>query len=140
MNAKDFRTAYLKTIYTADDIQFTLSSEATTDVLFAGRKFIIITAYNPRSQQLPELVNNVRHEVLEADVAKNDWQFAPSLGVSPDGEWQEVGFVIFDQPLEEMIALAKTYGQHAILYGEAGKVALAWSETAELEWCWAKLV
>ncbi len=115
-------------------MRFRLSSQPTSQTLFDNRRFSVVTAYNPRSQLLEKAENQARHQQLEADVLALGWQSAPSLGSSPSGDWIEHGLLIWDAPLELVLDLARRYGQHAILFAEAGQVALVWCESGELEW------
>jgi hypothetical protein len=136
-NPKDFRQAYLETVYSAAGVRFCFSSTPTQEVLFGGRTFGIITAHNPRSERLSDEENAKRHQDLAGWTAALGWQFASSLGSDLAGLWQEEGIVLWDAELSVALELARHYQQHAIVFGEKGKVALVWCETGEAEWGWA---
>jgi predicted ester cyclase len=129
MSAETFAEAYQTAIYKAAGVAFTLSEKPTGTVLFEGRRFAIITAHNPRSERLSGEENQRRHAELERDLKKMGLEYTPSTGESPDGTWVEEGFAVFDVGLEQALELGQKYGQHAILWGEGGKVALAWCES-----------
>lgn len=138
MSPQIFAEAYRATIYKAAGVAFTLSEKPTGTVLFEGRKFAIITAHNPRSERLSSEENRQRHEELERDLNALRLEHTPSTGESPDGIWVEEGFAVFDVSPEQALELGRKYGQHAILWGEGEKVALAWCEDGELEMFYSK--
>jgi hypothetical protein len=134
MNPKDHRQSYLETIYHVGDEAFTLSARATGYLLFAGRRFSLITAQNPFSQVLSEAENLERNRKMQLELEARSWAYGDSSGTSPDQAWREDGFVIWDAPLEDVLELGRRFEQNAIVYGEAGRVALGWCVTGELEW------
>lgn len=138
MSAELFAEAYQTAIYKAAGVAFTLSEQPTGTVLFGGRPFAIITAHNPRSERLSDAENQERHEELEREIQKLSLEYTPSTGASPDGTWVEEGFAVFDIALDSALELGRKYGQHAILWGEGERVALAWCEDGRLEWFWPK--
>lgn len=133
MSPRAFSEAYQSAIYKAAGMAFTLSEKPTGTVLFEGRKFAIITAHNPRSERLSSEENRQRHEELGRDLKVLGLEYTPSTGESPDGTWVEEGFAVFDVSLEQALELGRKYGQHAIIYGEGERVALAWCESENLE-------
>jgi hypothetical protein len=138
--AQDFAEAYTLTHYKTPKVSFTLSKEATGVALFDGRSFTIITAHNPRSEAFSKEDNDQRHHALLAHVRAKNYNVDSSLGQSPDGSWQEEGLVLFDIDLKTSLHLGRHFEQHAILYGENNKVALAWCESEKLEWFYPKLL
>jgi predicted ester cyclase len=140
MSAELFAEAYQTAIYKAAGVAFTLSEKPTGVVLFEGRRFAIITAHNPRSERLSDEENQERHEELEHEIQKLGLAYTPSTGESPDGTWIEEGFAVFGIGLEGALELGCKYGQHAILWGEGEKVALAWCESRKLENFYARQV
>jgi Protein of unknown function (DUF3293) len=134
MNPKDHRQSYLETIYRAGDESFTLSAEETGVVLFQGQCFALITAQNPFSQPLSDTENVKRNDQMRLEIEARGWAHGDSSGSSPGQAWREDGFVIWDAPLEHVLELGRRYGQNAIVYGEADRVALGWCATNELEW------
>jgi Protein of unknown function (DUF3293) len=137
MNPKDHRQSYLETIYHAGDEAFTLSARETGKVLFEGQRFSFITAQNPLSQPLPDSENFERNEKMRLEIEARGWAYGDSSGSSPDQDWRENGFVIWDAPLEDVLELGRRFGQNAIVHGEAGRVALGWCAMNELEWFYA---
>jgi Protein of unknown function (DUF3293) len=133
-----FRSAYLETIYTANGVSFQFSDLETGATLYNGRRFCLVTAANPRSEALPEARNDALNLEMKSRLNSRGWAFTDSLGHDPTGTWREPGFLIWDATLEEVLALGRDFGQNAIVYGESGRVALAWCDTGELEWLTAK--
>ena len=124
----------------AEDLAFTLSQQETGATLFGGRAFTLITAQNPQSTPLSEEENRERNERLEKYLLAKNYSYGPSLGKSTDGSWEEAGFAVFDLSLEDALALGSQFGQHAVVCGEGGRVALAWCEDGRLEWFYPKLI
>lgn len=138
MSAENFASVYKAAIYKTLGLAFCLSDEATDLVLFDGRRFAIVTAYNPSSEQLSAEENQQRHQALERDL--KSFSYVAASGESPDGTWVEAGFAVLDIDLEAALPLGKKYGQNAILWGEGGRVYLAWCESGKLEKLYAKQV
>jgi hypothetical protein len=138
--AQTFAQAYEQAVYKTPRVSFTLSTEKTDVILFDGRSFTVITAHNPRSKPLSKEENDKRHEALKAALQEQNFSFESSTGESPDGVWVEEGFVVFDLGLEPALRLGRDFGQHAILYGQGNRVAMAWCESEKLEWFYPKLL
>ncbi len=131
--------AYLETVYNTAEYRFTASSTDQGLNLYEGRRFSILTAANPFSQQFSDLENAARNEQLKLELEKLGFEFDWSYGEQADQSWREDGFVIFDAPLAVTLELARNFEQNAILYGEQSKVALAWCDNEDLEWFFAQL-
>jgi hypothetical protein len=138
MNARDFLVAYATAIYKTQTIAFSLTLEKNDTILFSARPFAIITAHNPHSQPLSKEENHKRHVKLQNLLQQKHFEIEESIGQSPDGTWQEEGFLIFDISLEEALELGQMFEQNAILYGQGNRVALAWCEGG-LEWFYPKV-
>lgn len=139
MNAPDFLPAYATAIYKTAQVTFTLTPNVNDTILFEGKPFAIITAHNPRSQALTTKENQQRHQKLKNVLQKMQLDIAPSKGQAPNGGWQEEGFLILGISLTEALAIGRQFEQHAILYGQKNRVALAWCEEARLEWFYPKI-
>ncbi len=123
-----------------EELAFVLSEQETGATLFGGRAFTLVTAQNPQSTPLSEEENRERNERLEQHLLAKNYDYGPSLGKSTDGSWEEAGFTVFDLTLEDALALGSQFGQHAVVYGEGEKAALAWCEDRRLEWFYPKLL
>jgi Protein of unknown function (DUF3293) len=132
--AQTFSQAYTRAIYKTKDAPFTLTDKPNHTLLFNNRPYAIITAHNPYSQKLSRGENEGRHEQLEKILQERGLEQSPSTGQSPDGSWREEGFIIFDISLEDALDIGKQFEQHAIVYGQGNRVALAWCEDGRLEW------
>ncbi len=135
--AQAFAEAYELAIYKTRGVSFTLSIEKTNAVLFDGHSYAVITAHNPANEPLSKEDNEKRHQALEQLLQQHNLNFKPSVGQSPDGSWSEEGFVVFDIALEQALDIGRMFEQHAILYGQGNRVALAWCESKKLDWFYA---
>lgn len=138
--AQAFTEAYTLTHYKTPRASFTLSAKRTDVVLFDGKSYAIITAHNPKSEAFSKEENDKRHQALQYYLQEKKYHLDSSLGQSPDGSWSEEGFVIFDIELATAIDIGQTFEQHAILYGQGNRVALAWCESEKLDWFYPKLL
>lgn len=78
----------------------------------------ILTAENPRSQQLSEEENQSRREQLAAKAEQLGHPHFPTRALAPAGDWPaEVGFLLGDLSLAEAVALGRHFDQHAVVYG-----------------------
>ena len=139
MNRTELLFAYTTAVYKTETLDFTLSHLPNDTILFSNRTFAIITAYNPRSQVLSNEENYFRHLQLQNVLQKKAFETSPSTGQSPDGSWSEAGFLVFDIGLDEALEIGRSFEQHAILYGQGNRVALAWCEGG-LEWFYPKVI
>jgi Protein of unknown function (DUF3293) len=139
VNSRDFRLAYVETIYNTVAYRFTLSSTDQGLGLYDGRQFSILTAANPFSQQFSDDENAARHQSMKLEIEKLGFEFDWSYGEQSDQSWREDGFIVFDAPLEVTLEWARKFEQNAILHGLDSKVALAWCDNEELEWFFARL-
>ena len=138
MNPKDFRSAYLETVYTAGGISWVFSPEDCGLQVYGRRRFALITAANPRSEAWSDADNDRRNSELEESLYAYGWEYDQSLGSSPTGEWHEKGFTIWDGDVNVGLFFAREFEQNAIVYGEAGRVALVWCDDGDLEWFYAE--
>jgi Protein of unknown function (DUF3293) len=139
VNSRDFRLAYLETIYNTAAYRFVLSPTDQGLGLYDGRRFSILTAANPFSQPFSDAENAARNQAMKLEIEQLGFEIDWSYGEQADQSWREDGFVIFDAPLEVTFILARKFEQNAILYGEQSRVALAWCDNEELEWFFALL-
>jgi hypothetical protein len=131
---------YRAAVYEAGGVAFTLSEKPAGLVPFGGRSFAVVTAHNPGSRPLSERENARRHRRLERLLRARGHDLAASVNRSPDGGWREEGFVVYGIALEEALDIGRRFGQKAIVYGEGGRVALAWCEDGGLEWFYPREV
>lgn len=90
-----------------------------------------ITACNPHSQQLSIENNAIRMNHLVADLSVAGQRFYPGEGAAGGGSWPpEPSLLILDLDEAAAIALARRYGQLAIVAGRIGEPArLVWVST-----------
>ena len=82
---------------------------------------VVVTAYNPRSEVLPDAENRLRHDQLKAVLDARGFPYAIGEGRDPTGHWQaEVECVVFGITVETGIALARAFDQNAIVFVRKG--------------------
>ncbi len=82
---------------------------------FAGNDVFIITAYNPKSEQLNDEENKKRNLGLIQDLMLIDpVQQLPTYGHDVEKNWTEHGFLIAGVSQREIVEIAKKYEQNAI--------------------------
>ncbi len=106
---------------------------AALDALLAARGAVcavLITAYNPRSQVQPEEKNAVAHGALIEAVRGAGKAYALTRARDPnDNGPTEAGLFVFDLSRADGLALARRFGQYAIVVVERGAPpALAFAE------------
>lgn len=74
----------------------------------------LLTAYNPRGEDLPLEENERRLAELAAFLKKELLAAVPSLGSSTDGSWTEPGFALLDVDEKQALAVARRFEQAAI--------------------------
>ena len=128
--------AYLRTTYrisTASgpvDIRIGVRNAALDRILDQHRvsEWIFVTASNPGSRVLPEYENARHNAELEQMLVDAGWQYLHASG-APDGPgWQpECSYFVFGMTKPGAIALAKRWGQFAIVWGTRDSVPeLVW--------------
>ena len=91
------------------------------------QSFAIITAFNPRSVQLPQEENLLHHAALHQRLSLECRMLLNSSSQNSDGSWQESGFCALDIDLKKAAEIGIEFGQHAIVCWKRGSpVALWW--------------
>ncbi len=125
-------TAYRRTAFCAsvDGIAIRICPDAThpslDDALHTRRvtTWAYITAWNPGSRQLSRQENDARHQQLKNDVAALGFEVFEGEGFPMNIAWPpERSLLVFGISMQEAIAIGRRYGQHAIVFGEAGRKA-----------------
>lgn len=90
-------------------------------------RWAFITAWNPRSELTPAAENSRFNAMLFQSITGR--QYAPAIALPDDTSWpREPGFVLFDFPLSELLALAEKFGQNAVVVGQGGDAPeLVWA-------------
>lgn len=98
----------------------------------------LVTAYNPRGEDLPLEENERRLADLAAYLRAELVAAVPSLGASEDGRWSEPGFALLGVGEEHALAIAQRFEQAAIYAWSAerlevvgalhgGRASVGWS-------------
>jgi hypothetical protein len=87
-----------------------------------------VTAYNPASVRQPEWINRERQTELEGEVTAAGYALYPGEGTGRDSSWPaEPSVLVLGIPRQAAVAVARKYGQNAIVCGIAGQAAeLVW--------------
>jgi len=88
----------------------------------------IVTAYNPGHARPGEVDNRAANERLAATLARAGWDFHPALGRSADGRHREPSFAVAGIDVDRALAIARRFGQAAILYWNGSEARLAWTD------------
>lgn len=80
---------------------------------------VFITAMNPGSEARGAAENASANQALAE--ALRLWKALPHDGIAPDNSWLETGFFALDLPRAEAVALARRFGQNAIVWCERGR-------------------
>ncbi len=85
-----------------------------------------ITAYNPRSEALPDKINRARHKELLTRLEEEGVFWLRGEGRDPKGEWPpEVSVLACGLSREQAVDLGDEFGQNAIVVGKVmGKAEL----------------
>ena len=118
--------AYLKTTYrvsTANgevDIRIGVRNTALDRILEEHRvsEWVFVTASNPGSRANSEYENARHNAELEQMLVEAGWQYVRGSGVPDEPGWQpESSYFVFGMTQPDAIALAKRWGQRAIVWG-----------------------
>ena len=88
-----------------------------------ARSWAFITAYNPRSKELPTEQNEQRQSELKTLLTNSGHLVMPGVGRDPAGSWQEPSFFVIGISRDEASALGIQFEQNAYVAGELGGLA-----------------
>ncbi|HOL64613.1 MAG TPA: DUF3293 domain-containing protein [Accumulibacter sp.] len=96
----------------------------------------IITAFNP-GMPLAEQENVQRQARLQADIEQRGWAYWPACNLADDGCWpDEASFLLLQVAESEVVALARQFGQVALLVGrQGGAPRLLWVDDDAAAFC-----
>ena len=91
-------------------------------------EYAYLTAWNPGSGKLPDAENRARQDDLKARL-KGRHPTIEGLATADDGAWSEESLLVLGISRADALALAREFGQAAILAGRRGGVPeIAWVE------------
>jgi hypothetical protein len=90
---------------------------------FSGRSWSVLTAWNPGSVPRTEEENAAAQTTLTATLAEMGRVVWPARGESPERDWVEESLCVLDLDREQARALARRFGQVALVHGEVGGAA-----------------
>lgn len=74
----------------------------------------ILTAWNPRSVELPTEVNHERQAELTLLISEASHLSQECLGFDPAGEWAEESCLVVDASRDEVVGWARRFEQNAV--------------------------
>ncbi|MEO5896374.1 MAG: DUF3293 domain-containing protein [Vicinamibacterales bacterium] len=86
----------------------------------AARPWAFMTSWNPAPRTLTKAENDSRQHRLRRDLDARRLRYLEGLGVAQDRSWEEESLLILGISRAFAIALARKYGQLAIVVGERG--------------------
>jgi hypothetical protein len=94
-----------------------------------AREWAFVTAYNPRSMNLPDDDNKVRQASLEKRVLQYGYKVLKGEGAGDSDDWSpEPSLLIIGIPKAQAEELGRLFEQNAVLVGTVGRAP-------ELLWC-----
>lgn len=83
-----------------------------------GRRFAVLTAYNPRSMLLPRKVNEQRHQVMRELLILGCYRVEQCVGYEdePDVSWREPAWLVHDIDRQEAVDFGRTFRQNTIVF------------------------
>jgi hypothetical protein len=125
MLTKALRRAYATTSYTVTVDDRTLVARLDQpspeiDALLAARgakQGVFIVAWNPASRRQDDAANRTAHAALVRVLAERKLAWLPHVGTSDDGDdgWREEGCFVLDLDDDDARALARRFGQTAVV-------------------------
>ncbi len=134
--APDLRRAYRTAIYTIGQpmaVRIVIgrrnpAADRLLATLGCHHRWAIVTPCNPASVHLGDAANRRRLRRMAGSIARARVRHCPARSRSPEGDWIEPGYCLFDIPEPAALALARRFGQRAIVAGVLdGPAALRWT-------------
>ena len=123
--------SYLATIYEMPSPSGTLRASLDGEIVqdtsalpeLLGRRFALLTAYNPRSMLLPRKVNEQRHHVLRDLLIIGGYRVEPAVAYEADADsvWREPAWLVHRMDREEAIAFAGVFRQNTFVFADNGR-------------------
>ncbi len=85
--------------------------------------FGMLSAWNPRSVQQTDTVNQAADDVLQAALKIRGVDYRPGFAAATNRSWREPNWVVINLPLAELDALARRFGQLGTLHWRRGEPA-----------------
>ena len=92
----------------------------------ADRRLAIVTACNPGRERPGEGANRGANRRLLAEIERRGWAWHPAVGYSPERDHEEPSFAVVDVPEEDVVELARQFGQAAILVWDGRRAGISW--------------
>ena len=117
-------SAYLETDYcVGGNTPFVMHVGIANDNLarlykqFQTNSAALITACNPYSKKVGDLVNAERNAKLESELTRRSLTFWDGVGKHPSGNWpEEPGYFVLSLSLQATKMIGKKYEQNAIIW------------------------
>lgn len=130
-NQREPERAYREAVYSVEIPGGTIEfhpGEAVPQL--AGQPFALITGYNPGAARPGVAANEAANLRLRARLVAAGFPFRPAAGASPDRQHVEPSFAVFGISRHDALALARDFGQAAIVWFDGAVTELAWTSEA----------
>lgn len=91
------------------------------EAYWPAARYVLLTAWNPRSLPQPDDANRVADEALLARLHAARIAHVRAWASAPDGGWREDGWLLGDLEFEHGHALAREFGQAGVLAWSRGE-------------------
>ena len=131
--AKRGREAMTETVLRFDgfelDLRRTVTARQRTQLrsLGLGRRFGIVTAFNPRGEELPVSTNRRRLVRLARRLAAAGLAYQPADGLSIDRRHCERGFAVAADR-RGVVSLGRAFDQVAVFWFDGSRFLLVWCD------------
>ena len=86
----------------------------------------LVTAFNPGTSRPCEEINQAANRRLETAITRHGSAWFPARGRDAAATHIEPSFAILDISREDALALARQFGQAAIVYVDSSRASLLW--------------
>jgi len=92
-----------------------------------AKTFSLLSAWNPHSVRRPDVINRSEDRQLQMALESSRLTFRPAFAAAPNRSWREPSWVVVDQSVAQLDALARRFGQLGTLLwrrGEPGRLRM----------------
>lgn len=125
---QEFTDLYESTLLTTwDPAEPDLPLDMADVVRVRGTACVIMTAWNPGHERPTRAVNEAANARMLSELIAMGLEVWRCDGANPDGTFDEPGFCVWSQPVEEVLDVARSFGQYAVFtFDGSGQRSLLW--------------
>ena len=127
-NPQEFTDLYESTLLTTwDPAQPDLPLDMAEAVRARSQDCVIMTAWNPGHERPTRAVNEAANARMLSELKSMGLEVWRCDGANPDGTFDEPGFCIWGKPVEDVLNVARSFGQYAVFtFDGSGQRSLRW--------------